>query len=71
MPGFQCAPGRPLPKSRILCEEREPVVVDIEVDQVNLGVQHNGQRATRIGGRIVADRERLDKISKLFIIDLQ
>ena len=47
------------------------MLVDIEVDQVNLGVQHNGTRATRIGGRILADRERLDKISKLFIIDLQ
>lgn len=69
--GVPVCAGTRLPKSRILCEEREPVVVDIEVDQVNLGVQHNGKRATRIGGRIVTDRERLDKISKLFIIDLQ
>jgi hypothetical protein len=69
--GVPVCAGTRLPKSRILCEEREPVLVDIEVDQVNLGVQHNGTRATRIGGRIVADRERLDKISKLFIIDLQ
>jgi c-di-GMP-binding flagellar brake protein YcgR len=69
--GVPVCAGTRLPKSRIRCEEREPVVVDIEVDQVNLGVQHNGSRATRIGGRIVADRERLDKISKLFVIDLQ
>jgi c-di-GMP-binding flagellar brake protein YcgR len=69
--GVPVCAGTRLPKSRILCEEREPVVVDIDVDQVNLGVQHNGKRATRIGCRIVTDRERLDKISKLFVIDLQ
>ena len=68
--GVPVCAGTRLPKEPA-SSARSAVVVDIEVDQVNLGVQHNGARATRIGGRIVADRERLDKISKLFIIDLQ
>ena len=55
----------------ISCEGRPPLVVDIEVDQVHLGVQHNGKRATRIGCRIVTEREKLEQIIRLFIIDLQ
>jgi c-di-GMP-binding flagellar brake protein YcgR len=69
-PGMPLCAGTRLQGARIRHEEREPVVVDIEVDQVMHAV-HNGQRATRIGCRIVADREKMEKISRLFIIDLQ
>jgi len=31
----------------------------------------NGKRGTRIGCRIVTEREKLEKIIRLFIIDLQ
>jgi c-di-GMP-binding flagellar brake protein YcgR len=65
-----CA-GTRLPKARIVCDGRAPLVVDIEVDQVNLGVQHNGKRATRLGCRIVTEPEKLEQIIRLFIIDLQ
>jgi len=64
-----CA-GTRLPKARISCDGRAPLVVDIEVDKVDLGVQHNGKRATRIGCRIVTEREKLEQIIRLFIVDL-
>jgi len=35
------------------------------------GALHNGKRGTRIGCRIVTDREKFEKITRLFIIDLQ
>ncbi len=48
-----------------------PLTVDILVDQVGQGALHNGKRGTRIGCRIVTDREKFEKITRLFIIDLQ
>jgi c-di-GMP-binding flagellar brake protein YcgR len=48
-----------------------PLQVDILVDQVGQTPLQNGKRGTRIGCRIVAQREQLEKIIKLFIIDLQ
>jgi c-di-GMP-binding flagellar brake protein YcgR len=48
-----------------------PLMVDILVDQVGQGALQNGKRGTRIGCRIVTDREKLEKIIRLFIIDLQ
>ena len=69
--GIPVCAGTRFPKARISCEERQPLVVDIEVDQVKLGVPHNGKRATRIGCRIVADKEQMERIIRLFIVDLQ
>jgi len=48
-----------------------PLTVDILVDQVGLAAVQNGKRGTRIGCRIVTEREKLEKIIRLFIIDLQ
>ena len=48
-----------------------PLQVDILVDQVGQATAANGKRGTRIGCRIIADREKLDKITRLFVIDLQ
>jgi len=48
-----------------------PLVVDVIVDQVGQAAAPNGKRGTRIGCRIVTDREKLEKIIRLFIIDLQ
>ena len=48
-----------------------PLQVDILVDQVGQATAQNGKRGTRIGCRIVADREKLEKIIRLFVIDLQ
>ncbi|HEV3010817.1 MAG TPA: flagellar regulator YcgR PilZN domain-containing protein [Burkholderiales bacterium] len=69
--GVPVCAGTRLQKARIRDIGREPLVVDIEVDKVNQAVLHNGKRATRIGCRILASREQLDKIIRLFIIDLQ
>jgi c-di-GMP-binding flagellar brake protein YcgR len=70
-PGIPLCAGTRLQGVRIRHGEREPLVVDIEVDQVIQAVPLNGKRATRIGCRIVADREQMEKIVRLFIIDLQ
>ena len=69
--GIPVCAGTRLPGVRISHGGREPLVVDIEVDQVIQGAPHNGTRVTRIGCRIAADREKLEKIIRLFIIDLQ
>lgn len=69
--GIPVCEGTRLEKVRIRDIGREPLLVDIEVDQVKQAVLHNGTRATRIGCRIVAGREQLEKIIRLFIIDLQ
>jgi c-di-GMP-binding flagellar brake protein YcgR len=70
-PGIPVCAGTRLQAARIRHGEREPLVVDIEVDQVMHAAPHNGKRATRIGCRIVAEREQMEKIIRLFIIDLQ
>ena len=69
--GVPVCAGTRLPKTRSVCEGRAPLMVDIVVDQVAHGVQHNGKRATRLGCRIVAKPEKFEKIIRLFIIDLQ
>ena len=70
-PGIPVCAGTRLQKVKIRDVGREPLLVDIDVDQVKQAVLHNGQRATRIGCRIVAEREKMEKIIRLFIIDLQ
>jgi len=69
-PGIPVCAGTRLQNARIRDVGREPLVVDVQVDQVN-HVMHNGKRATRLGCRILADREQMEKIIRLFIIDLQ
>jgi c-di-GMP-binding flagellar brake protein YcgR len=69
-PGIPLCAGTRLEKARILHEDSLPLQVDIQVDQVN-HVLHNGKRATRIGCRIVTDRQQMERIIRLFIIDLQ
>jgi c-di-GMP-binding flagellar brake protein YcgR len=63
--------GTKLEGVRIRDGEREFLRVDIEVDQVKEAVLANGKRGTRIGCRIVADRTQMEKIVRLFIIDLE
>lgn len=70
-PAIPLCAGTRLEGAKISLGAREPVIVDIEVDQVIQAVLPDGRRATRIGGRVVADRERMDKLTRLFVIDLQ
>jgi hypothetical protein len=69
-PGIPVCAGTRLQGARILDGERA-LVVDIQVDQVIQAAPHNGKRATRIGCRIVAEREQMEQIIRLFIVDLQ
>ena len=69
--GVPLCPGTRLQRARIFSDAREPLVVDMEVDQVSQGVPLNGKRATRIGCRIVAERDKVERIIRHFIIDLQ
>lgn len=47
----------------------EPIVVAIEVKQVIPTVLPDGERATRIACRIVAPSERIEQLTRTFIID--
>jgi c-di-GMP-binding flagellar brake protein YcgR len=70
-PGIPLCAGTRLQGARIRHGEREPLVVDIDVDQVMHAAPYNGKPGTRIGCRIVADGEQMEKIIRLFIVDLQ
>jgi hypothetical protein len=70
-PAIPLCAGTRLLDVRIGLGVRESVAVDIEVDRVIQATLPNGESATRIGCRIVAERERLEKIIRLFIIDMQ
>ena len=70
-PAIPLCAGTRLEGARILDNAREPVIVDIEVEQVIQAVLPDGRRATRIGGRVVADRQQMERLTRLFVIDLQ
>jgi hypothetical protein len=63
--------GTRLKGARVRPNEREVLKVDLKVDKVSQAMLPDGKRATRIGCRIMAEREELEKIIRLFIVDLQ
>lgn len=65
-----CA-GTRLHGARIRDGQHEPLVVDLDIDQVIQAVLPDGKRATRIGCRIAAEREKIDRLARLFIVDLE
>jgi hypothetical protein len=69
--GIPICDGTELKGARLRPSERESLTVDIEVDRVVQAVLPDGKRATRIGCRIMTGREELEKIIRLFIVDLQ
>ena len=69
--GIPICDGTELRDARLRPSERESLTVDLEVDKVVQAVLPDGRRATRIGCRILAAREELEKIIRLFIVDLQ
>lgn len=69
-PAIPLCDGTRLQGARIRHGEGEPMAVDLEVDKVVQALLPDGKRATRIGCRIVAERDQLEKIIRLFIIDL-
>jgi flagellar brake protein len=69
--GIPICDGTELKGARLRPSERESLTVDLEVDRVVQAILPDGKRATRIGCRIMTAREELEKIIRLFIVDLQ
>ena len=70
-PGMPVCDGTRLEGVRIRTAGTEPLVVDVDVTKVDHAKLPDGRRATRIGCRIAAERDRIEKLIRLFIIDLQ
>ena len=70
-PAIPVCAGTRLQGTRIRAAGAEPVVVDVDVSKVDHARLPDGKRATRIGCRIAAAREDIEKLIRLFIIDLQ
>ena len=70
-PAIPLCAGTRLQGVRIRNGQHEPLVVDVDVDQVILAVLPDGKRATRISCRIAAEREKIDKLARFFIVDLE
>lgn len=70
-PAIPLCAGTTLKDARIQDGIGRPVTVDLEIDQVIQAVLPNGKRATRIGCRVLADRERMEKLTRLFVIEMQ
>jgi hypothetical protein len=70
-PAIPVCAGTKLERSRIVNGAQQPLVVDIEVDHVLQAVMPDGKRATRIGCRVLADREKLEKLIAYFIVEPQ
>ncbi|HYL22778.1 MAG TPA: hypothetical protein VEV21_00135, partial [Burkholderiales bacterium] len=65
-----CA-GTRLERARIRHPQHEAIEVDLEVRYVTHVKLPNGERATRIGCKIVSTPQNLEELVRLFIIDLQ
>ena len=65
-----CA-GTRLERVRIQHPQHEPIEVDLEVRHVTRVSLPNGERASRIGCKIVSSPQSLEELIRLFIIDLQ
>ena len=70
-PAIPVCAGTRLPGTRIRAAGAEAMVVDVDVNKVDHAKLADGRRATRIGCRIAAERDRIEKLIRLFIIDLQ
>jgi c-di-GMP-binding flagellar brake protein YcgR len=70
-PAIPVCDGTRLKGACLRHSERDSLMVDLDVQKVVQAVLPDGKRATRIGCRIVAAREELEKIIRLFIVDLQ
>jgi c-di-GMP-binding flagellar brake protein YcgR len=70
-PALPLCAGTRLQGARIRHPQHEPIEVDLEVRYVAHTRQPNGERATRIGCKIVSAPQHLEELIRLFIIDLQ
>jgi len=65
-----CA-GTRLERARIRHPQHEPIEVDLEVRHVSWVRLPNGERASRVGCKILSSPQNLEELIRLFIIDLQ
>lgn len=65
-----CA-GTRLERARIRHPQHEPIFVDLEVRHVLRVSLANGERASRVGCKIISSSADLEELVRLFIIDLQ
>ena len=65
-----CA-GTRLEHARIRHPQHEPIEVDLEVRHVSWVRLANGERASRVGCKILSSPQNLEELIRLFIIDLQ
>ena len=70
-PGIPMCAGTRLEGVRICPRERPAITVDIEIRHVIPTMLPHGERATRIGCRIIADDAALEQLVRLFIVDFQ
>lgn len=70
-PAIPMCGGTELKRVQVRSNGGEPIEVDIQVEQVLQAVLPNGARATRIGCRIITDKERLEKLIRFFVIELR
>ena len=69
-PAIPLCAGTRLERARIRHPQREPLYVDLEVCYVTRVTLANGERASRIGCKILSSPEVLEELIRLFIIDL-
>ena len=70
-PAVPVCAGTRLEGARIRHPQHEPIEVDLEVRYATHIKLPNGERATRIGCKILSSPQNLDELIRLFIIDLQ
>jgi hypothetical protein len=70
-PAIPVCEGTRLQGARVRHDEREILTADLHIDKVVQAVLPDGKRATRIGCRVMAERGELEKLIRLFIVDLQ
>ncbi|MGH8692190.1 MAG: flagellar regulator YcgR PilZN domain-containing protein [Burkholderiales bacterium] len=70
-PAIPVCDGTRLNGARVRNGEDETLVVDLEIDRVVQAKLPDGRPASRIGCRILAERPQLEKMIRLFIVDLQ
>jgi len=62
--------GTRLEHARIRHPQSKPFLIDFEVRNVTRVALPNGERASRVGCRVVSSRGTLEELIRLFIVDL-
>jgi hypothetical protein len=70
-PGLPVCAGTRLEGVRIKPRAREPLSVAVNVSHVIPTLLPNGERATRVGCRILADDTAMEQLVRLFIVDFE